>query len=74
MQIDLKKACEDLGYNWIEVGRYSKKYKFNSKEEIINTIYQIIDLKGYYPSCAELGRSFHIYTRNLLPFINHIQN
>lgn len=56
-KLNLKEICEELGYDWFEVGVNRNSYSFKNKNELINFIQKIIDIEGYFPTCTKLNSS-----------------
>lgn len=67
LNIDLKEACQDLGYDWFLVGRNSRTYGFKTKEEIKEYINKVISVLGHFPTCNELQK-YGIWSRTYTKF------
>lgn len=72
-KLNLKKICEELGYDWFEVGVNRNSYSFKSKNELINFIQKIIDIEGYFPTCTKLN-SYGIWARTYLKFFDSYED
>lgn len=66
-KINLKSACEKLGYSWFDVGINRNSYMFSNKEELKQYIDKIIEIEGYFPTCSILNK-YHIWNRTYSKF------
>lgn len=60
--MNLKDICNELGYDWFQVGMNRNSYNFKSKEELKEHISKIIDVCGHFPTCIELS-TYGIWAR-----------
>ena len=72
-KLNLKEICEELGYDWFEVGVNRNSYSFKNKNELINFIQKIIDIEGYFPTCTKLN-SYGIWARTYLKFFDSYED
>lgn len=72
-KLNLKEICEELGYDWFEVGVNRNSYSFKNKKELINFIQRIIDTEGCFPTCTKLN-SYGIWPRTYLKFFDSYED